>query len=82
MGRVGLEDRVRELNHPGVVGRLRARLRSDEFVLVQELRELLADRALEQMHAPVRYRPVEADGAARAARRIAQVLENRWWAQR
>src|SRR5439155_24539525 len=44
--------------------------------------EALADRALEQMHAPVRYRPVEADGAARAARRIAQVLENRWWAQR
>jgi predicted glycosyltransferase len=42
----------------------------------------LADRALEAMHAPVRYKPVEADGAARAARRIAQVLENRWWVQK
>jgi hypothetical protein len=31
------------------------------------------------MHAPVRYKPVETDGAARAARRIAQVLDNRWW---
>ena len=39
--------------------------------------EALADRALEAMHAPVRYKPVETDGAARAARRIAQVLENR-----
>jgi hypothetical protein len=29
------------------------------------------------MHQPVRYRPVETDGAARAARRIADVLENR-----
>jgi pimeloyl-ACP methyl ester carboxylesterase/predicted glycosyltransferase len=37
----------------------------------------LADRALAAMHAPVRYRPVETDGAARAARRIAEVLENR-----
>ena len=44
--------------------------------------QALADRALEAMHAPVPYRPVETDGAARAARRIAQVLENRWWAQR
>ncbi len=44
--------------------------------------EALAERALEAMHAPVRYKPVEADGAARAARRIAQVLENRWWVQR
>jgi len=42
----------------------------------------LADRALAAMHAPVLYRPVETDGAARAAFRIAQVLENRWWAQR
>ena len=42
----------------------------------------LAERALEVMHAPVRYKPVETDGAARAARRIAQVLDNRWWAQR
>jgi pimeloyl-ACP methyl ester carboxylesterase/predicted glycosyltransferase len=39
--------------------------------------EALADRALEAMHAPVRYKPVEVDGAARAARRIAEVLENR-----
>lgn len=41
----------------------------------------LADRALATMHRPVRYRPVETDGAARAAARIAQVLENRWWAK-
>jgi hypothetical protein len=41
----------------------------------------LADRALAAMHAPVRYRPVETDGAARAALRIAQVLENRDWAR-
>jgi predicted glycosyltransferase len=41
--------------------------------------EALATRALETMHAPVRYKPVETDGAARAAKRIAQVLENRWW---
>jgi hypothetical protein len=34
------------------------------------------------MHGPVRYKAVEPDGAARAARRIAQVLENRWWVQR
>jgi predicted glycosyltransferase len=39
--------------------------------------EVLAGRALEAMHAPVRYRPVETDGAARAARKIAEVLENR-----
>jgi predicted glycosyltransferase len=44
--------------------------------------EALAEQALAKMHAPVRYRPVETDGAARAARRIAQVLENRWWVQR
>jgi predicted glycosyltransferase len=37
----------------------------------------LAERALAAMHAPVRYRPVESDGAQRAARRIAEVLENR-----
>lgn len=43
--------------------------------------ETLAYRALERMHAPVRYRSVETDGAARAARRIADVLENRRWAQ-
>ncbi len=44
--------------------------------------EALAERALEALHAPVRYKPVETDGAARAALRIAQVLENRWWVQR
>jgi hypothetical protein len=33
------------------------------------------------MHEPVRYRPVETDGAARAALRIAQVLDNRGWAR-
>jgi pimeloyl-ACP methyl ester carboxylesterase/predicted glycosyltransferase len=41
--------------------------------------EQLAERALAALHAPVRYKPVESDGAARAAKRIAQVLENRWW---
>ena len=43
--------------------------------------ETLTRRALERMHAPVRYRPVETDGAARAALRIAEVLENRHWAR-
>lgn len=43
--------------------------------------ESLAERALAAMHEPVRYGPVETDGAARAARRIAQVLENRSWAR-
>lgn len=37
----------------------------------------LADLALEAMHAPVNYKPVESDGARRAALRIAQVLDNR-----
>jgi len=41
--------------------------------------ETLAERALAAMHAPVEYRPVETDGAARAAPPIAEVLENRWW---
>ncbi|MBC5781604.1 alpha/beta fold hydrolase [Ramlibacter sp. USB13] len=40
----------------------------------------LADRALAAMHAPVAYKPVETDGAERAARVIASVLENRHWA--
>jgi pimeloyl-ACP methyl ester carboxylesterase/predicted glycosyltransferase len=44
--------------------------------------ESLAEHALAAMHEPVRYRPVETDGAARAARRIAEVLENRAWVQR
>ena len=39
--------------------------------------DALAEQALAALHAPVRYRPVESDGAARAARRIAEVLENR-----
>ena len=42
--------------------------------------ESLAERALAAMHRPVRYRPVETDGAMRAAVRIAQALENRHWA--
>lgn len=37
----------------------------------------LAERALAELHRPVSYRPVETDGAARAARRIAEVLDNR-----
>ena len=40
----------------------------------------LADKALQAMHAPVQYRPVETDGAARAARHILAVMENRAWA--
>ena len=44
--------------------------------------ESLAQQALAALHEPVRYRPVETDGAARAARRIAEVLENRSWVQR
>jgi hypothetical protein len=43
--------------------------------------EGLAEQALAAMHQPVRYRPVETDGAARAALRIAEVLNNRGWAQ-
>ena len=39
--------------------------------------EALADRALETMHAPVHYKTVETDGAARAAHLIADVLQNR-----
>jgi predicted glycosyltransferase len=44
--------------------------------------DALAQQALEAMHAPVRYKPVETDGAARAARQIAQVLESRHWVRR
>ncbi len=40
----------------------------------------LAERALTAMHAPVNYKPVETDGAARAAREIVSVMENRAWA--
>lgn len=40
----------------------------------------LAERALLAMHAPVDYKPVETDGAFRAAREIIAVMENRSWA--
>jgi predicted glycosyltransferase len=40
----------------------------------------LADKALATMHAPVRYKPVETDGAERAAKQILAVMENRHWA--
>ncbi len=43
--------------------------------------DTLAERALAAMHEPVRYRPVETDGARRAALRIAQVMDNREWAR-
>ena len=43
--------------------------------------ETLAERALVAMHEPVRYAPVETDGAARAAQHIAHVLSNRHWAK-
>ena len=39
----------------------------------------IAAKALDAIDRPVAYRPVEADGAACAARMIAQVLENRAW---
>ena len=44
--------------------------------------EALADRALEAMHRPVHYRPVESNGAARAAEMIHGALTNRHWATR
>lgn len=40
----------------------------------------LAERAVQTMHATVAYKPVETDGAARAARHILAVLDNRHWA--
>ena len=40
----------------------------------------LAERALAAMRAPINYKPVETDGAARAARQILAVMENRSWA--
>lgn len=40
----------------------------------------LADKALQTMHAPVAYKPVETDGAVRAARQILAVMDNRHWA--
>lgn len=40
----------------------------------------LANLALERMHSPVRYKPVETDGVSRAAHHILAVMENRHWA--
>jgi predicted glycosyltransferase len=40
----------------------------------------LADKALQTMHTKVAYKPVETDGALRAARQILAVMENRVWA--
>jgi hypothetical protein len=37
----------------------------------------LANAALEALHKPVNYRPVETDGARRAAQMIAHVLDGR-----
>ena len=71
--------RGRQLRRFGHI--LRRRLANYEADHAVDYREVtpdaLAERALAAMHAPVRYRPVETDGAARAARRIAEVLENR-----
>lgn len=54
---------------------------ADCSVRIRELTaRQLADRALQAMHQPVAYRPVETDGAERAARQILAVLENRAWA--
>jgi pimeloyl-ACP methyl ester carboxylesterase/predicted glycosyltransferase len=39
--------------------------------------QILADRALDALHKPVNYRRVETDGAGRAARMIAHVLNDR-----
>ena len=65
------------------VRRRLANYRADSSVAYAGLTpETLADKALAALHAPVRYKPVETDGAARAARRIAEVLENRSWVQR
>ncbi|HEY1226620.1 MAG TPA: glycosyltransferase, partial [Ramlibacter sp.] len=63
---------------------VRHRLRNYCADCAVHLRELtaqqLADKALQAMHAPVPYRPVETDGAVRAARHILDVMENRAWA--
>lgn len=60
------------------VRRRLANYEADHSVDYREITaKALAERAVAAMHAPVRYRPVETDGAARAARRIAEVLENR-----
>ena len=54
---------------------------ADCSVRFQELsvREL-ADKAVQTMHTPVAYKPVETDGAQRAAAQILAVMENRAWA--
>ena len=44
--------------------------------------DALAEKALTALHQPARYKSVETDGAARAARTIAEVLENRSWVRR
>jgi pimeloyl-ACP methyl ester carboxylesterase/predicted glycosyltransferase len=63
---------------------VRHRLRNYCADCAVELRGLdargLASKALHAMHAPVAYKPVETDGAARAARHILAVMENRHWA--
>lgn len=63
-----------------VRGRLRnycadCSLRYDELTADE-----LAERALQALHEPVAYKPVETDGAARAAKEIVSVMENRSWA--
>lgn len=60
------------------VRRRLANYEADQAVDYRDLSvESLAERALAALHRPVRYRPVELDGAARAARRIAEVLDHR-----
>jgi predicted glycosyltransferase len=63
---------------------VRHRLRNYCADCAVRLRELdadgLAEKALQAMHAPITYQPVETDGAARAARAILEVMENRAWA--
>ncbi len=62
---------------------VRGRLRNycaDCSVRFKELSsDELAERALRALHEPVAYLPVESDGAARAAREIVSVMENRSW---
>lgn len=54
---------------------------ADCTVRLRELGEReLAERALRTMHSPVDYKPVETDGAARAAQQILEVMRNRHWA--
>jgi hypothetical protein len=40
----------------------------------------LADKALSTMDKPLNYKPVETNGAARAAAHILAVMEDRAWA--